>query len=295
MVSSYANSTENPKAEILKSEAIKDIIAPIVVNFSSRRPNRIVPEILKPDISALGVEILAAFSPVGSMSHYDEDKRSVRYNILSGTSMSCPHVSGLSAYLKSCHPDWSPASIKSAILTTAKPMKKSFSFNLVGEFEYGSGHVNPLQADDPGLVYDISKEDYLEMLCNLGLNASNVKLISGENYTCPATSHRDLVKNLNYPSLEAKVEALKPFKLMFNRTVTNVGFANSIYKVSVLPNSKVNITVEPDILSFKSLNEKKSFVFTIFGGEIPNQNVISSSLVWSDGTHNVRSSIIVMV
>ncbi|KAF7833345.1 cucumisin-like protein [Senna tora] len=265
MVSSYANSTENPKAEILKSEAIKGIIAPIVVNFSSRGPNRIVPEILKPDISAPGVEILAAFSPVGSVSHYDEDKRSVKYNILSGTSMSCPHVSGISAYLKSRHPDWSPAAIKSAILTTAKPMKKSFSFDLVGEFEYGSGHVNPLQADDPGLVYDISKHDYLEMLCNLGLNASNVKLISGENYICPTTSHRDLVKNLNYPSLAAKVEALKPFKLMFNRTVTNVGFAKSIYKVSVLPNSKANITVEPEILSFKSLNEKKSFVVTIFG------------------------------
>ncbi|KAF7833337.1 subtilisin-like protease SBT4.3 [Senna tora] len=295
MVNSYANSTKNPKAEILKSEAIKDITAPIVINFSSRGPNSIVPEILKPDISAPGVEILAAFSPVGPVSSYDEDKRSVRYNILSGTSMSCPHVSGISAYLKSRHPDWSPAAIKSAILTTAKPMKKSFSFDLVGEFEYGSGHVNPLQADDPGLVYDISKDDYLEMLCNLGLNASDVKLISGENYTCPATSHRDLVKNLNYPSLTAKVEALKPFKLMFNRTVTNVGFANSIYKVSVLPNSKMNISVEPEILSFKSLNEKKSFVVSVVGGEISYQNVISSSLVWSDGTHNVRSPIIVMV
>lgn len=114
--------------------------------FSSRGPNSIIPEILKapylyfikippffylsvsfinipvllfqPDISAPGVNILAAFSPTGSPTENPSDKRSVKYSILSGTSMSCPHVAGAAAYVKSLHPDWSPAAIKSALMTT---------------------------------------------------------------------------------------------------------------------------------------------------------------------------------
>ncbi|KAH9726535.1 hypothetical protein KPL70_008341 [Citrus sinensis] len=61
---SYKESTKTPVAEILKTEAVKDFDAPVVVGFSLRGPNAIVPEILKPDISAPGVDILAAFSPL---------------------------------------------------------------------------------------------------------------------------------------------------------------------------------------------------------------------------------------
>lgn len=75
---------------------------------------------LQPDVSAPGLEILAAFSPVASPSSFlnPEDKRSVRYSVMSGTSMACPHVAGVAAYVKSFHPDWSPSAIKSAIMTT---------------------------------------------------------------------------------------------------------------------------------------------------------------------------------
>lgn len=138
-----------PKANILRSEAIKDSSAPIVGSFSSRGPNSIFPDILKvlqtavcgnlfstfssqnmyvfsqycstmqPDISAPGIDILAAYSPVASPSENpDLDARSVEYNILSGTSMACPHVTGAAAYVKSLHPNWSPSAIKSAVMTT---------------------------------------------------------------------------------------------------------------------------------------------------------------------------------
>lgn len=73
---------------------------------------------IQPDVTAPGIEILAAFSPLGSPSEIYGDDRSVRYSILSGTSMSCPHVAGAAAYLKSLHPSWSPSAIKSALMTT---------------------------------------------------------------------------------------------------------------------------------------------------------------------------------
>ena len=75
---------------------------------------------MQPDLSAPGVDILAAWSPIGSMSLYPDDKRSVSYNLVSGTSMACPHATAAAAYVKSFHPTWSPAAIKSALMTTGK-------------------------------------------------------------------------------------------------------------------------------------------------------------------------------
>lgn len=75
---------------------------------------------LQPDISAPGVEILAAFSPEISPSSSVYDTRRVKYSVLSGTSMSCPHVTGVAAYIRTFHPQWSPSMIKSAIMTTGK-------------------------------------------------------------------------------------------------------------------------------------------------------------------------------
>jgi len=94
---------------------------------------------VKPDLTAPGVDILAAYSKLTSLTGYREDNRHVGFNILSGTSMSCPHVTAAAAYVKSFHPDWSPAAIKSALMTTGENIrilnalkllvdKKSFTF-----------------------------------------------------------------------------------------------------------------------------------------------------------------------
>ncbi|KAF1890400.1 hypothetical protein Lal_00016875 [Lupinus albus] len=286
---SYTNSSKIPKAEILKSETIKDPNAPIVAIFSSRGPNTLVPEIMKPDISAPGVDILASFSQAVSPSDDGYDKRSTKYNIISGTSMSCPHVAGIAAYLKTFHFDWSPSAIKSAIMTSANPMKGSK--DEVGEYAYGSGHVNPISAVHPGLIYDISLDDYIKMLCNLGYDSKKVKLISGKNNSCSNTIDRSLVRDLNYPALSIDVKSNTSFTIKFERTVTNVGIGKSIYKASILPNPKIKITVVPETLSFKSLYEKQSFVLTVTGNELPTQTVISS-LLWSNGIQNVRSPIL---
>ena len=74
--------------------------------------------ILQPDITAPGVDILAAYTPAAPPSADPFDRRDVKFNVMSGTSMACPHVAGVAAYVKSLHPDWSHSAIKSALRTT---------------------------------------------------------------------------------------------------------------------------------------------------------------------------------
>lgn len=77
----------------------------------------------QPDITAPGVNIIAAFSEATSPTGQDFDKRRIPFNTESGTSMSCPHVAGVVGLLKSLHRHWSPAAIRSAIVTTGNPNK----------------------------------------------------------------------------------------------------------------------------------------------------------------------------
>ncbi|XP_021850451.1 subtilisin-like protease SBT4.4 isoform X1 [Spinacia oleracea] len=288
---SYLNSTKAPMANILKSESFNDTSAPVVVSFSSRGPNPIAPDILKPDITAPGVEILAAFSPNVSVSEYPNDKRSVKYAVISGTSMSCPHVAGAAVYVKSIHPDWSPSAIKSALMTTARPM--SSSKNPDAEFAYGSGHLNPVEAVNPGLVYETTEDDYLTFLCKLGYSKEQISLISGnKSFSCPKKSLSD-PNDVNYPSMSASVNAEKSFNIKFRRTVTNVGVANSTYTAKVESGEKMKVTVNPKTLSFTSLKEQKYFDVSVVGKGLASRSQVSASLVWSDGSHFVRSPVVV--
>ncbi|XP_050126190.1 subtilisin-like protease SBT4.6 [Malus sylvestris] len=298
LVKSYVNSTGKPRAKLLKSEVIKDLAAPTVASFSSRGPNFILPAIIKPDIIAPGVDILAAYSPVAPLTESVEDRRHVKYSFLSGTSMSCPHAAGVAAYIKTFHPNWSPAAIKSSIMTTAGPVNSTDGSYWPGVFSYGSRHINHLKALNPGLVYETSKDDYIKLLCSI-LDESKVRLISGDKRPCPARTGKKSAKDLNYPSLAGKVVTQSSFSIQFQRTVKNVGHANSTYKAKTISKPGVNIKVVPQVvpqvLSFKSLNEKKTFNVTVSGRDIPSRTYVSASLVWTDGTQCVRSPILLRV
>lgn len=75
---------------------------------------------VQPDLTAPGLNILAAYTNMTSLTGIESDSRVVKYNIMAGTSMSCPHASAAAAYVKSFHPNWSPAAIKSALMTTGE-------------------------------------------------------------------------------------------------------------------------------------------------------------------------------
>ncbi|XVE69291.1 hypothetical protein DITRI_Ditri09bG0140000 [Diplodiscus trichospermus] len=287
----YMKSTSSPTATIFRSNEANDTLAPYIVSFSSRGPNPITPDILKPDISAPGVHVLAAWSPFSPISEVQGDNRFVLFNIISGTSMACPHVSAAAAYVKSFHPTWSPSAIKSALMTTAFPI--SSGINMDAEFAYGSGNLNPTKAVNPGLVYDSEEADYIKFLCGQGYDNMILRLVTWDNASCSeATNGR--VWDLNYPSFALFTSPLENISQTFNRTVTNVGSPMSIYRAKVTaPAGALKIQVNPDVLSFTSLGQKLSFVLTIQGKT--NKSIVSASLEWDDGVHKVRSPIIVFI
>ncbi|XP_010443669.1 PREDICTED: subtilisin-like protease SBT4.13 [Camelina sativa] len=289
----YLESTNSPQATILKTETIFNRTSPVIASFSSRGPNTIAVDILKPDITAPGVEILAAYSPDGAPSK--NDARHVKYSVLSGTSMSCPHVAGVAAYVKTFNPKWSPSMIQSAIMTTAWPVNATGTGIASTEFAYGAGHVDPIAAVNPGLVYELDKADHIAFLCGMNYTSEDLKVICGETVTC-SEEKEFLPRNLNYPSMSAKLSGSDSnFTVTFNRTLTNVGTPSSTYTSKVVAGhgSELSIKVTPSVLSFKTVNEKQSFEVTVTGNDVDSEVPSSANLIWSDGIHNVRSPIVV--
>ncbi|XP_045831209.1 cucumisin-like [Trifolium pratense] len=284
----YIHLRKTPTATILKTEELTDTLAPEVAYFSSRGPNNITLEILKPDVIGPGVDIIASWSPV-ALSNTSGENRTLAFNIESGTSMACPHVSGAAGYVKSFWPTWSPAAIHSALMTTAK--QASLANNHDAEFAYGAGQIDPMKAVNPGLVYDAVEEDYINFLCGQGYNSTTLKLISGHDNSCSGEIY-PTARDLNYPSFALKAPHPKQHvNGSFLRTVTNVGSARSTYKAIVTAPKGFNIIVKPNVLSFKSVGERQTFTVTIYGKM--KKSIGSASLVWDDGEFQVRSPIII--
>ncbi|XP_047951590.1 subtilisin-like protease SBT5.3 [Salvia hispanica] len=291
---SYINSTRSPVAYISKpTTQLGAKPAPFMAAFSSKGPNTITPEILKPDITAPGVSIIAAYTGAQGPTNQGFDTRRVLFNSVSGTSMSCPHVSGVVGLLKTLHPKWSPAAIRSAITTTArtrdnelKPVTNA-SHVKATPFSYGGGHVQPNRAMDPGLVYDLSVNDYLDFLCAIGFNQTQMKLFSEEAYACTRAVR---LIDFNYPSITV------PYlngSVTVARRVKNVGSPGT-YRARVRSPRGVSVRVEPETLVFGGEGEEKAFRVTLsakkYGGV---KDYVFGQLIWSDGRHYVRSPIVV--
>jgi hypothetical protein len=214
----------------------------------------------------------------------------------SGTSMSCPHVSGIVSLLRALHPSWSPSAIRSALVTTASVIdehalgivSEAAPHKLADPFDYGGGHVNPNRAADPGLVYDMESADYIPFLCSMGYNESSIRLIAGKFNECRKGSNP--VSDLNLPSIS--ISNLRG-KFIASRTVTNVGPEWSLYRVKVESPPGVEVKVMPKVLSFNSTIQKLSFKI-IFKPAFNLEGRYSfGALVWSDNKHIVRTPIAV--
>jgi len=299
-IMAYFNSTSNPVATLERTEMTGNPQAPIPASFSSPGPNQVTPEILKPDLSAPGIDIMASWSLHSPPSDDPDDKRRAQYIFETGTSMACPHASGAAAYVKSSHRDWSPAMIMSALITTATPMNTPGNAAAgFTDLKYGAGQLNPVKARDPGLVYDASESDYVAMLCTQGYNATQLALIIGSNATaCAAVNGSTTAGDLNYPSMAALAEPGKNFTVTFPRTVTNVGDAGAAYDVEIVTGAsaaggRLVVTVTPARLEFSAQNPKASFTVTVSGVVAEAGQVVSAAVVWSDKEHQVRSPVVV--
>ncbi|KAH6755771.1 hypothetical protein C2S53_010033 [Perilla frutescens var. hirtella] len=295
-IKAYINSTSAPTATLQsKGTIIGDKHAPIVASFSSRGPSLASPGILKPDIIGPGVNILAAW-PV---SVDGRTKTKPAFNMIYGTSMACPHLSGVAALLKSAHPDWSPAAIKSAIMTTADVVNlagnpiEDQTLEAADIFATGPGHVNPSRANDPGLVYDIEPQDYIPYLCGLNYTDREVMMITQERVRCEGVSSIGEAQ-LNYPSFSV---VLGKQVQRYTRTVTNVGEANSSYVVRISPPIGVHVVVEPRKLDFVELHQKLTYSVTYSREESAaiNVNVSQGSLTWASDKYSVRTPIVAIL
>ncbi len=229
-IKDYIASTANPTARLRVPLATTTWgPAPSITLFSSRGP---VPtgfgeDIIKPDITAPGIQILAGNSPYA--------RPAVElFQAIAGTSMSSPHIAGVYALLKQAHPDWSPAAARSALMTTARhDVVDNDRVTPADPFATGSGHVNPGLPGaagsmfQPGLVYDAGFNDYLGYLCGTA-----PEVFADPDATCPALEAAGFSNdpsNLNYPSIGV---AQLAGSQTVTRTVTNVG-PRATYRSSV--------------------------------------------------------------
>ncbi|URD78611.1 subtilisin-like protease [Musa troglodytarum] len=279
----YPNANE--QSSLCVSGSLDRFDSPAMASFSSRGPSQITPGILKPDITGPGVNILAAWTSA--------------FEVFSGTSMSCPHLSGVAALIKKAHPDWSPAAIKSAIMTTAYATDNSRGPILderrlpADLFAVGAGHVDPPKAMDPGLVYDLTPQDYIPYLCGLYAN-NHVRAIVGGPVNCSSVKSISEAE-LNYPSISVKLPAIHSTPVSYTRTVTNVGAPRSTYRAMVDVPEGVSARVDPTTLSFEKVDEKKSFSITFRRRGGRRQGAVEGQLRWVSTKHVVRSPISIIL
>ncbi|XP_052200752.1 subtilisin-like protease SBT3 [Diospyros lotus] len=306
IVLDYVKNTKSPEGKFgFQGTKIGTKPAPRVTSYSSRGPSPTCPFVLKPDLMAPGSLILAAWPqnvPAAYLIKSGVDLFS-NFNILSGTSMSCPHAAGVAVLLKAAHPEWSPAAVRSAMMTTS--YSTDSASNPIQDIGYdnhpatplaiGAGHVDPNKALDPGLVYDLGVQDYVNLLCGMNFTARQIKTITRtSNYSCESPS-----LDLNYPSFiayfNANTSASNGNKMIeFQRTVTNVGEGRASYVAKVTPMEGLSLRVVPDKLVFREKNEKQSFNLRIEGPMQLKETVVYGSLSWveTEGKHVVRSPIV---
>ncbi|HYY11298.1 MAG TPA: S8 family serine peptidase [Kineosporiaceae bacterium] len=256
-IKAYVASTATPTASFAvgNTTGSKPTPLPQIAGFSSRGPAEGTgADLVKPDIAAPGVGIIAAVAPSRNEGDF--------YGPESGTSMSAPHIAGLAALFLQVHPQWSPAVIKSAMMTTATDLLGPDGKPVRDPFAQGAGFVNPRRFLTPGLVYDAGVNDYLAYLEGQGLDTqSGVKAIDASD--------------VNVPSIGIGALAGK-------QTVTRrvTAFTPGTYRASIAVPG-VTTTVSPKVLTFTKAGQTKSFTVTFTRAKAALGAFGTGSLTWT--------------
>ena len=262
--------------------------APIMASFSSRGPNAGDANMLKPDLTAPGVDIIATVTPALTQVQRDMVANgtlvpSAAWASYQGTSMSSPHVAGVAALLRQAKPTWSPSAIKSALMTTAyTTLNDAVAGDANGllPFAQGAGHINPSAALDPGLVYDNSPVDFTRYQCLV-----NKPAVSPAS-DCTTYGTLDQSYNYNLPSVTVGSVL---GAVTVTRKVTNVGSSSASYSGTVTIAGFTPL-LTPATLTLAP-GETKTFTLKL----TPTTAVLNvwnyGSMTWSDGVHNVKSPV----
>ncbi|WP_100448921.1 S8 family peptidase [Glycomyces xiaoerkulensis] len=242
----WIESTEDAAVSVTTSERVGQN-APEMAAFSSAGPALAAGQnMLKPDLTAPGVEVVAGLTP--------EHNRGNDYGASQGTSMASPHVAGLGALLLSDNPGWSPMAVKSAMMTTAyqtddhwNPIQRGGEDATV--FDYGAGHVDGAAMFDPGLVYESGAVDWIQYICG---TPEAYKIQS----TCDSFGSME-PSQLNYPSITV-AELTGNYSV--TRTLTNVSDRGGFYKAKIKSPEGTKVKVDQ---KFVYVEPGESFSYTL--------------------------------
>ncbi|MET1085673.1 MAG: S8 family serine peptidase [Arthrobacter sp.] len=241
--------------------------APQVAGFSSRGPSLASGgDLLKPDIAAPGVNVLAGVSTIGN--------HGAQFGFMSGTSMAAPHIAGFGALVLSNQPLWSPATVKSAMMTTAYTLVNADGSSNTDPFQGGAGHIDSTRVLDPGLVYDSGVKDWLGFLNGQGVDtgAPQAGTIAARDLNLPSIALGSLVGEVQ---VKRQLTAVVPG--MYRPEVSLPGF---------------DVHVEPGALNFAKAGQTREVTLTIKNVSAPVGKFSTGSLTW-DGPRTVRSPIAV--
>ncbi|MFB9658565.1 S8 family serine peptidase [Glycomyces mayteni] len=281
--SEWVGSRSNPKVEVEGSE-LEDKNAPVMADFSSNGPALAAGQnLLKPDITAPGMEVVAGVTPD---NHAGND-----FGTNQGTSMASPHIAGLAALLASENPGWSPMAIKSAIMTTAYQTDQAGDpIQRAGEdatpFDFGAGHADGAAMFDPGLVYESSPVEWIQYICG---TPEAYKIQSN----CDALGSMD-PSQLNYPSITV-AELTGVYEV--SRTVTNASDKKSTYKAEITAPAGFEVEVDKSRITLRP-GESATYTLTITRTDASFGDWAFGDITWTETkgnrtVHEVRSPITV--
>jgi subtilisin family serine protease len=262
----------------------------VMADFSSRGPTGVAPSIIKPDVTAPGVNILAGNTPTPTLGAPGQ-----LFQSISGTSMASPHVAGVLALIKQAHPDWSPAMAQSAVMTTARQdVRKEDGVTRADPFDMGSGHLDPGRKANgrnsvfnPGLVYDAGFNEYLGFMCDAA-----PAVFADPAATCAALAAAGIpttVENLNYPSIGA---AEVPGVIEVQRTITSVADRKITWVAAVDQPRGFTVRVSPRVVRLDP-GESATVTLEITNVYAPVDEWRFGSLTWRGAGYKVRSPIAV--